>query len=349
MPSVKSWIYTTAGYPETLQQATTSAPAVPAPHHILVQVKASAINPVDVQMMNMGLNSIPGLSGTKIVGKDFAGVVLAAAPGTGWVPGDEVMGVTMALDGSGTLTEVAHLGLGSTAAVTRKPEHLSWDEAASLPLVWLTAYTTIERCAPFMKEKKAEGEGSSSSSSGSPAPKLVVLGGSSATGIYTIWLARQRGWTVLASCSGRNAEFVRARGAHEIVDYTTGPDSVPAAVAAFAPDAIADCVGGTECIGLAPQYVTIVGDKTSRSTMGGTVLYLFYPRMLLRWLLGWLGLGKSYECIILDPNEAWLADAAKLPKEDVIIDSVFPFEEVPQAFERLNTGRAKGKVVVSLG
>jgi NADPH:quinone reductase-like Zn-dependent oxidoreductase len=335
MSTVKSWTYTTAGYPQTLQPQETSVPGTPGPHHILVQIKAAAINPVDIQLMNVFLNSIPGLGSPKITGKDFAGVVLAAAPGTSFSKGDEIMGLNMAFDGSGALTEVAHLDTRSTT-IAKKPAHLSWAEAASLPLVWLTAYTAIEKCVPFMKSSK-------------PADnKIAVLGGSSATGIYSIWLARQRGWTVLSSCSSRNTDFVRGHGAQEVVDYTSSPDAVRSAVAAFKPGAIIDCVGGTECIGLAPQYVTIVGDKTTRSTMGGSLLYLFYPRMVVRWFLGCLGLGNSYECIMLAQNKEWLEKAAALQKGDVIIDSVHPFANVKEAFERLNTGRAKGKVVIEV-
>ncbi|KAG9783969.1 hypothetical protein KCU88_g2935, partial [Aureobasidium melanogenum] len=184
----------------------------------------------------------------------------------------------------------------------------------------------------------------------SPTPsenKLVVLGGSSSTGIYTIQIAKSLGWSILASCSGRNAEFVKGLGASEVVDYTTSPTAVVDAVKKFAPHAIADCVGGTDCIGLAPQHVTIVGDKTSRSSMGGSALYLTHPRMVARWLLGYVGLGKSYECILFDARKEWLEETTKLhPEKDVIIDSVFEFEKAKEAFERLNTGRARGKVVV---
>ncbi|KAI0017991.1 alcohol dehydrogenase [Xylariomycetidae sp. FL0641] len=336
MSKVKSWIYTKAGYPETLQLEETEVPSAPGPHHLLVQTKAAALNPVDIQLMNVFLNSLPGLNKPKIAGRDFAGVVLAAGSETsGFSKGDEVMGVTMAMDGSGTLTEAAHLDLRSTCVI-KKPSHFTWTQAASLPLVWLTAYTSVEKCAPFLRKPAADEN------------RVAVLGGSSATGMFTVWLARRRGWTVLASCSGRNAEFVKKRGAHEVVDYTTAPDAVRRAAERFKPDAIIDCVGGTECIGLAPRYVTIVGDKTSRATMGGPVLYYVFPRMYLRWLAGYLGLGNSYECIILQQEKEWLEQARELQDSDVVIDSKFGFEQAKEAFERLNTGRARGKVVVEL-
>ncbi|KAH6648276.1 chaperonin 10-like protein [Truncatella angustata] len=334
MATVKAWIYTNAGYPETLQFQDIDAPPKPATNHILVQVKAAALNPVDVQMMNLPINSIPGLNGPKIVGRDFAGIVLDAAPGIGFVKGDEVMGLTMAIDGSGSLTEVAHIDIRSSAIV-KKPENMSWNEAASLPLVWLTAYTAIERCAPYMQGINGQN-------------KIVVLGGSSATGIYSVQLARKRGWKVLSTCSGRNAEFVRHLGANEVVDYTVSPDAVYSAVYAFKPDAVVDCVGGTDCIGLAKRYVTIVGDKILRSSVGGKFLYLISPRMVLRWLLGYIGLGNSYDCILFEMNNQWLQEATKLPSEDIVIDSVFQFGTANEAFKKLSTGRARGKVVIEI-
>ena len=334
--NVKSWIYTTAGYPATLTLSETTVPTTPSPHHLLVQVRASALNPVDIQLMNLSLNSSPGLNKPKIPGRDFAGVVLAAAPETQFQKGDEVMGISMSMDGTGFLTEVAHLDIRG-ACVVKKPSHLTWVQAASLPLVWLTARTAVEKCVAFMKD---------------PIPannKLVVLGGSSSTGIYMVKLAHDRGWTVLSTCSPRNIDFVRSLGANQVVDYTTSPDAVPKAVAAFKPHAILDCVGGTDCIGLAPQYVTIVGDKTNRATMGGSALYLTHPRMALRWLLGYLGLSNSYECIILQMKKEWLEEATNLQGErDIFIDSTFPFDRTKEAFERLDTGRTRGKVVVEV-
>jgi len=335
--TVKSWVYTTPTYPDTLTLSSTNVPSTPAPGHLLVQIHAAALNPVDIQLMNVPLNSLPYLNGPKIPGRDFAGTVLAAGSGTEFEKGDEVMGIALALNGMGSLTEVADIDVNNQACIIKKPANLSWTQAASLPLVYLTARTVIERCKPYMK-------------SSSPSEnKLVVLGGSSATGMYTVHIAKSLGWKVLSSCSGRNAEFVKNKGADEIVDYTTSDTAVVDAVKAFAPNAIADCVGGTECIGLALKYVTIVGDKTSRSSMGGSALYLTHPRMVARWLVGWLGLGHSYECILLDARKEWLEEASRMdPEREIEIDSVFEFEKTKEAYERLHTGRAKGKVVVEI-
>ncbi|KAJ9655167.1 hypothetical protein H2198_005942 [Neophaeococcomyces mojaviensis] len=334
---VKSWIYTTAGYPTTLELKDTTVPAIPASNHVLVKIHASSINPVDIQLMNVPLFSLPGLWHDKHISRDFAGTILAIGPDVkNFQKGDEVCGFINDFSGkSGGLTEVAHLDMVTTCMV-KKPKGLSWTQAASLPLVYLTARTSIAKVERSMQVNPAS------------ANKLVVLGGSSSTGIYTVKLAKQRGWTVLSSCSHRNVDFVKDLGADEIVDYTTGPHAVVDAVKLFEPSAIVDNVGGTETIGLAGYYVTIVGDKTSRTSMGGSALYLTHPRMVLRYYLGAWGLGPKYECIVLDAKKEYLEEIDNLKPEEVIVDSVFSFNQVKEAFEKLNTGRCRGKVVIEI-
>jgi len=331
---VKSWIYTTAGYPTTLELKTTNIPALPAPNHILVKIHSTSINPVDIQLMNVPFFSLPGLWHEKHLARDFAGVVLATGEGVEtWRKGDEVCGFINDFGGkAGGLTEVASLDLGNTCLI-RKPAALGWGEAASLPLVWLTARTSVAKV-----EGGLVGTGN----------KVVVLGGSSAVGMYTIRLAKRRGWTVLSTCSHRNVDFVKGLGADEVVDYTSGPNAVVDAVRIFKADAIIDNVGGMETIGLAKHYVTIVGDKTSRSSMGGSALYLTHPRMVLRYYLGAWGYGPKYECIVLDAKKEYLEGVNDLKSEDVIVDSTFSFDQTKEAFERLNTGRCRGKVVIEI-
>ena len=287
--------------------------------------------------MNLPLFNLPYQNGPKLLARDFSGEVLAISPEIkDFQKGDAVCGIIPDFAGkAGALTEVSYFDVRK-ACVIRKPAHFSHAQAASLPLVFLTARTSIEHVTGVMTAAPAS------------ANKLVVLGGSSSTGIYTIKLAKQRGWTVLASCSHRNSDFVKGLGADEIVDYTTGANAVVDAVKAFKPDAIIDNVGGVETIGLAKHYVTIVGDKTSRSTMGGSALYYTHPRMLLRYYLGQWGFLPKYECIILEAKKEWLEEVNALQEKDVVIDSKFPFERTPDAFERMNTGRCRGKVVIEL-
>ena len=85
--------------------------------------------------------------------------------------------------------------------------------------------------------------------------------------------------------------------------------------------------------------------------MGGPLTYYisFVPRQWIRWARGRLGLGESYDVISLDPTKKeWLEEAKELPTDKIIIDSTFSFENAKSAYERLNTGRARGKVIVEV-
>ncbi|KAL1297648.1 hypothetical protein AAFC00_006204 [Neodothiora populina] len=192
----------------------------------------------------------------KGVANDFSGIVEVAGDESGLKPGDEVFGIQFAVT-TGTLQQLVLIDTKDSASlVVKKPSTWTWEQAAALPLVWLTARTTIAAVEPDVVKHK----------------RIAVLGGSSSTGMYAVHLAAARGWDILTTCSGRNADFVRSMGASTVVDYMN--TSVPDAVKKYAPDAVVDCVGGTECLELASRYVTIVGDKTSRASMGGSAIYL---------------------------------------------------------------------------
>ncbi|KAK3332940.1 alcohol dehydrogenase [Cercophora scortea] len=330
--AVRAWTYTHGGYPKALHLITLPADNSPLkPTEILVQAKAASINPVDAQLMGFPLwpylpsSVIPANKG---VGEDFSGVVLDAGKATPFKKGDEVLGLGPFLPG-GTLQETIRLDT-KLSVVVKKPADWSWEQAAALPLVWVTAQTTIDLVAPYVKNNK-----------------VAILGGSSSCGMYAVYIAKQRGWEVAATCSPPKAEFVRSMGADETIDYTAA--GFAKQVKAFAPDAIIDMVGGTDCLGIAKRYVTVVGDKTNRMSMGGRNIYFWNPQMLFRALAGRVGLGKSYTCVNLEFRPEFLEAILSLPKDKIVIDSTFGFDQVKDAFDRLNTGKTKGKVVVGIG
>lgn len=145
----------------------------------------------------------------------------------------------------------------------------------------------------------------------------------------------------------------------------------------YAPYAVVlDCVGGTSLIPhlehlilddpASPElgiYVTIVGDKTSRDAMGGAVTNLYAPAQALRtirgtlhdyipsWLPGrsWVA-GKRYACIRLMPTKEKLESYGWYKEHGgkILIDGVYPFDQAREAYARLESGRAKGKVVLEV-
>lgn len=343
----KGWTYT-GGYPHSLHQSTIHPPrnsevkSIFNTPHMLVSIHAAALNPVDIQMMNLPTWKMPwnALYGKeKGVGCDFSGVVKAGGR-SGFQQGDEVFGITMKpfMPYGGALATMAEFNMANTVAV-KKPKEWSHEKAAAISLVWLTAKACIDGVARSVEDG---------------SKKLAILGGSSATGMYMVKQAKARGWKVVATSSGKNRDFcLNDLKADEHVDYTS--QNVRDGVAKFAPDAVIDCVGGTECIGLPSSkcYLSIVGDKTGRTSMGGPYTYYDFlaphraALQWLRWAKGYLGLGERYDVVILGMKTEWLEEAkSTLSADDIIVDSTFAYEDAKAAFERLNSGRARGKVVV---
>lgn len=343
MAQHKAWTYYTTGYPQALSLTTqpTPDPTILKPTYLQIKIKSAALNPVDVQLMNLPIWSLPYLnSWPKGVGEDFSGIVISAGPeakAKGFKEGDEVFGIHMGPGGPGTVAEIFTADVEADT-ILRKPSGWNWNQAAALPLVWLTARTCIDRVEPYM-----QAQGSN---------KTLVLGGSSGVGMYVVLLAKQRGWKTVATCSSRNSEFVASMGASSTIEYTSS--DVRTEVTKLSPTAIIDCVGGTECLGIAQRYVTIVGDKTSRSSMGGSAIYLWNPQMYFRRIIGRvpvigrLFVKEVYDCINLDMHEEWLKETLELDQEKILIDSTYGFDDLKGAFERLNTGRSRGKVVIEV-
>lgn len=346
----RAWTYTGGGYPNGLKPATIEVPrgcelkGLWTTPHMLVNIQSCALNPVDIQMINFLSSMIPLKSYQAEKGTvcDFSATVSAGGR-TGFMKGDEIFGLTMKpfKYGGGALAEMAELDMANTVAV-KKPAEWSWAKAAAIPLVWLTARTCIANVEDYVSH--------------SAGKRIAVLGGSSATGMYTIMLAKKRGWKVITTSSAKNKNFVTSTlGADEHVDYTS-VSNVRSAIQAFEPDAVIDCVGGTESIGLpsSKRYITIVGDKTSRTKMGGPATYYNFlswhtPFQWIRWARGQAGLGESYDVVILEMKKEWLEEAKEtLVPEQIYIDSEFAFDDALKAFERLNTGRARGKVVINV-
>jgi NADPH:quinone reductase-like Zn-dependent oxidoreductase len=249
----RAWTYTGGGYPAGLKSTVVEVPrgcelkGLWSTPHMLVNIQACALNPVDIQMINLLSSLIPlkSYQSEKGVACDFSATVSAGGR-TGFMKGDEIFGMTLKpyKYGGGALAEMAELDMSNTVAV-KKPAEWSWQQAAAIPLVWLTARTCIANVEDYVEQ--------------APGKRLAVLGGSSATGIYTIMLAKKRGWKVITTSSAKNKDFVTSTlGADQHVDYTS-VSSVRSAVQAFEPDAVVDCVGGTECVGLpsSKRYITI--------------------------------------------------------------------------------------------
>jgi len=347
----KAWVYYEQGLlTETLQQTTISIDTQLGPNEVIIEIKAVALNPVDIQIGNIPqwiVNWIlfTGINKAKIPGSDFSGIIYKIGSNvTKYKIGDEVFGLNLSINGNGCLSQYLKLS-ENISSMTHKPANLSHIEAAAIPLVFLTAYTALHDWGGFINDDRNN-------------QKVLILGASGGVGHIACQIARAMNKYVVGTCSTQNIEFVKKMGANEVIDYTEN-DIVTASKQYGPYDIILDCVGGTELIPYLNSdllqsnqsiYLTIVGDKTSRTIMGGQASYLFTPSMVFRSLKSMIGLGPRYYCINLLPTEENTNQMFSMLNKGTIkpvIDSVFEFSNhVKQAYEHLNTSRVKGKIVI---
>jgi len=303
----------------------------PGPGQVLVRIKASGVNPLDLKIRagkaDHAQQPLPA-----VLGMDLAGVVESVGEDvTAWKPGDEVYGMTGGVGGTqGSLAQYAAVDAN---LIARKPAHFSMREAASLPLVFITAWEGLV--------DRAEVHAGQS---------VLVQGGSGGVGYAVVQLALAKGARVFATASAEHAELIRSWGATPI-DYRS--TSVDAYVAAHTHgrgfDIVYDTAGG-ESLDASFKAVARFGHVVSSLGWGTHALAPLSFRAAtysgVFTLLPLLtGEGKDHHGEILR-EVATLADAGKItPRVD---RRRFALDTVADAHALVESRQAEGKVVVDI-
>jgi NADPH:quinone reductase-like Zn-dependent oxidoreductase len=190
----------------------------PGPGEILIKVEAVGVGPWD-GWIRAGKSALPQPLPLTL-GSDLAGEVVAVGPGVSRPRvGEHVYGVT----NSQFVGAYAEYALASAAMIATKPVSLSYVEAASVPVVAVTARQALFDHAQLMKGQT-----------------VVIHGAAGNVGAYAVQLARRAGLHTIATAGADDAASVRALGADRVIYYRTEPfeDSVREA------DAVIDLVGG---------------------------------------------------------------------------------------------------------
>ena len=169
----------------------------PAPGQVLVRTKAAGVGPWDALIREGKAVVSPPLP--VILGSDFAGIVEATGPGVmGFSPGDEVFGAT----NDQFIGAYAEYACASAKMIARKPSSLSFINAASAPVVALTAWQML-----FEYGRAAAGQ------------TVLIHGAAGNVGAYAVQLAKNAGLRIVATASSRDVEYVRGLGAEQVVNY----------------------------------------------------------------------------------------------------------------------------------
>lgn len=318
---------------------------------MIVKVHSAALNPVDIVLYNSAYWPFSYYNSKQGLGRDYSGVVHAVSPDVseklGFEVGDRVCGLYTHPLGRGTVSEYITLNpLTLDPAVVAVPVLLSMEQAASFPLVALTA------CL-MMAGHKLEGA------------KVLVLGGATLVGRFVTQIARVRGArTIVTTNSARLNELVQLLGSTEQIDYNKHkslqePVLEAAKLGRF--NYIYDCAGTDHLFGITSHildpkdkgYVTIVGDrKMDYSRDSGLTLAYSLAKVAARQVASLLGLlGYAYRYDLMVPRKVWFDRAYDLfnaNKLKPFVDTVYSFDNATDAWEKLLSGKASGKLVVSM-
>jgi NADPH:quinone reductase-like Zn-dependent oxidoreductase len=168
---------------------------------VLVQVHAAGVNLLDAKIASGEFKLMLPYRFPLVLGNDVAGVVVQVGPrARGFKPGDEVY-ARPDKDRIGTFAEFIAM---NEADVAIKPAELSMEEAASIPLVGLTAWQALVEMAELK-----------------PGQKVLIQAGTGGVGTFAIQLAKHLGATVATTASAANFEMVKTLGADVLIDYKT--------------------------------------------------------------------------------------------------------------------------------
>jgi NADPH:quinone reductase-like Zn-dependent oxidoreductase len=303
---------------------------------VLVRVDATAVNVLDSKIRNGEFKLLLSYRPPFVLGHDVAGTVVRTGPkATRFKPGDEIYARPRD-HRIGTFAEFIAI---DEADVALKPKNLTMAEAASIPLVGLTAWQAL---AEVGKVKRGQ--------------KVFIQAGSGGVGTFAIQLAKHLGATVATTTSAKNAELVKSLGADVVIDYKTqdfekvlsGYDLV---LNSQDPKTLDKSLGVLKPGG---QLISISGppDPAFAKEAGLNPFLKLVMRLLSRGVRKKAkSLSISYSFLFMTANGGQLAKITSLIEAgDIrpVVDRVFPFEKANEALAYVETGRAKGKVVIAV-
>ena len=296
------------GGPEQLVLTEVPTPE-PGPGEVRVAVRAIGVNPIDWKIYSGVMSRDPRALGG--IGFELAGVVDALGEGvTDWSLGDEVIAVQVP---GNAYTDAAVV---PAAGLLAKPEGLSWELAASVPVAGGTAAHAVE----------AAGVGAGGT--------LLVHGAAGGVGGLVVQLARRRGARVIATASARNHDYLRSLGA-EPVTYGEGLEDRVRALAPDGVDAAIDTVGTDEAIDVS---LALVGDPRRVVSIAG------YRRRDTGIFL--IGGGGDPGTEIRDAARPEVARLLASGELTLPIQATYPLEDTAEAHREGLTGHTRGKLVI---
>jgi alcohol dehydrogenase len=332
---MKAFIVNRYGKKEKLHLQEIAEPVVKA-NEVLVQVYAASVNLLDSKIKNGEFKLILPYKMPLILGHDVAGVITKIGSSvTRFKVGDEVY-ARPADHRIGTFAELIAI---NEADVALKPQKLTMEEAASIPLVALTVWQALVEKADLKKGQK-----------------VFIQAGSGGVGTIAIQLAKHIGATVATTTSTANIEWVKALGADVVIDYKK--DDFETILRDY------DVVLNSQDAKTLEKSLRVLKPGGKLISISGPPDPAFAKEIGLGWplkiIMGLLSLGTRKKAKRQHVDYSFLfmrAEGSQLSKITALIDSgiispvvdkVFPFDKTEEALTYVESGRAKGKVVIKV-
>lgn len=317
------------GRPDVLELEEIDKPSI-AEDGVLVRVRAASINPVDFFPLSRVAYTARLLSGRfkakpVVLGTDFAGTVESVGKNvTEFKPGDEVFG------GKDRCTFAEYVSIPAKGAVAAKPANVTFEQAAAVPVAGITALQAL-------RDHGHVREGQS----------VLINGASGGVGSFAMQIAKAFGADVTAVCSPKNVETAHALGADRVIDYTR--EDFTRSDKSY--DLMIDIAGNrswSECKRvLAPTGIMVATGGSAHTVWGGNSTI----RHLLGVRLASVRGTRKVALFIAKLNKADLLVLQKLLVEGKItpvIDRCYELNRVPEAFNYMGEGHARGKIIINV-
>ncbi|MFT2212514.1 NADP-dependent oxidoreductase [Rhizobium giardinii] len=303
---------------------------------VMVEVHAAGVNPLDSKIRDGEFKLILPYRLPLILGNDVAGVVVRVGANVRqFKAGDKIY----ARPGQARIGTFAEYIAVHAADVAMKPNNLTMEEAASIPLVALTAWQALVERAKLKKGQK-----------------VLIHAGSGGVGVIAIQLAKHLGAYVATTTSTANIALVKSLGADLVVDYKK--DDFEKVLQGY--DVVLNSLGkdtlekSLDVLKPGGKLISISGPPDpdfARQNGSGWLL-----RQVMRLLSSSIrrkskSRGIDYSFLFMTANGGQLGKITSLIEAGEIrpvMDRVFPFERTDEALAYVETGRAKGKVVVAV-
>lgn len=333
---MRAYVLKKYGGPEGSLLMDVPAPT-PGPRDILIAVRAAGLNPVDFKIRQGMLRVILRSRLPLVLGNELAGEVIAVGSQvTRFRVGDRVF-ARVAKDSAGAFAEQACVDEDHAAHMTR---NLDFTSAAAVPLAGLTALQALR------DELRVK-----------PGQKVFISGGAGGVGTFAIQIAKWLGANVTTTASKRGEALVRSLGCDEVIDYTS--QDISSVKERF--DAGFDLIGGQTLdqmfkvmkpgativsVAALPEPQTAIRDLGGRRTLAA-----------IFWLLSYSIRARArrarvhYRYLFMHPSGADLSLLSGLIEQGklkIIVDKTYPFAQIADALGYVESGRAKGKVVVTI-